>query len=126
MALTYSKANSLLNELNGNGSVIYVGLGLSTSNPSRDGTGVNEPDSSKNYARVRLTGMTTPSNGETENGSLIYFPEPSSSWGTISYLCLFSGSTGNNLVAWGELESSITPVAEKIPVIRVGKLKISM
>lgn len=124
MALTYSKANSLLTYLNGQSGAVYIGL--STTAPARDGTGVHEPEGN-GYSRKRLQDMGTPTNGITTNTDTIYFAEATGDWGTCTYFCLFSGATGDNLIAYGALPGGgIHPTDGKVPLIRAGNLSLSM
>ena len=145
MALTTTAANYLLQLLSGKlasspYTVVYVGL--STTTPSADGTGVTEPTGAS-YSR-RILGnastpatqkMGTPANGSVSNnnsnneyGGKIYFNELGSgeSWGTITHVCLFSAQTGGHLIAYAQLDSSITPTAGTNPVIPVNSLVMSI
>lgn len=136
MALTYDGANALLTCLCGkSGTYAYstVYVGLSTTTPSRDGSGITEP-SGNGYARVQLgvgtqsetQKMSTPTYGETANTEIIYFPEATGNWGTCTHFCLFSAATGGTCIAYGALTSSIAPVNETVPIIRIGDLTMSM
>ena len=128
MALTYTKANQLLNQLNGRGSAIYIGLSLDT--PNRDGTGVREPSSDAGYRRMRLQSnqMSEPQNGITTNVETIYFAEATDDWGTCTYFCLFGGGNvgANDLLAYGALPQSISPTNQQVALIRTGNLTMSM
>ena len=128
MALTYTKANQLLNQLNGRGSTIYIGLSLDA--PNRDGTGVREPSTNAGYKRMRLQSsqMSEPQNGVTTNVETIYFAEATAQWGVCTYFCLFGGGTvgGNDLLAYGALPQSIAPTDQQVARIRTGNLTMSM
>lgn len=108
---------------------VYVGL--STTTPSKDGTGVTEP-TGNGYGRTLLGNtsqaltqkMSTPALGKTENTDIIYFPEATGAWGTITHLVLYDAPTGGNLLAFGALTNSISPTNGTIPIIRVGELDI--
>ena len=139
MPITYYSSKKILEALVGHStsasfaSSIYVGL--SSTSPSRAGTGVTEP-SGNGYARILLGNtnqsltqkMATPSSGETTNEEVINFPEATGSWGTLTHFCIFdSASTSSgNLLAFGELTTSITPTASTIPTVRVGQLSVSL
>ena len=127
--LTYAGANALLDCLTGRAqsypfSTVYVGL--STTEPSRDGSNIHEPEGN-GYARV-LLGVATQSAtqkmsaanlGASANTEIIYFPEATGSWGTCTYFCLFSAQTGGTCIAYGALTDEIAPVSETVPLIRV-------
>ena len=124
MALTYTEANDLLRYLNGTtGNGVYIGL--STTTPSRDGTGVTEPPSAAGYSRRKLTGMSTPALGVTTNTETVYFSEATGDWGVCTYFCIFASATGS-LLAYGSLPTSIHPTDGKVPLIRPGNLSLSM
>lgn len=130
-------------------STIY--LGLSTTAPNADGTGITEPEGN-GYQRMRLDGFytlgqqagsstyalnafpTEPTyDSETGKYSMtsindVYFVEPTGgSWGTCTHFIICSNQSagsGDLLIAYGQLISPITPVPNTIPVIRAGDLII--
>lgn len=113
------------------GATSYVGL--STTAPTASGTNFTEPVGN-GYARVMIGSynsattqkMSTVENGETSNAEIIYFPEATGPWGTLSYFGIFSAQTEGNLLAYGELANPIAPVENTIPIIRLGDLKVSL
>jgi len=135
--ITHYFANKILPLLCGkaisltSASSIYVGL--STSAPLADGTNVTEPVGN-GYARVLLGNtsqeltqkMGTVANGHVENDEIIYFPEATASWGTITHFCIFDAQSNGNLLAFGPLSTSILPVANTIPIVRIGELDLSL
>jgi hypothetical protein len=135
--ITHYFANKILPLLCGktssltSASSIYVGL--STSAPLADGTNVTEPVGN-GYARVLLGNtsqeltqkMGTVANGHVENDEIIYFPEATGSWGTITHFCIFDSASSGNLLAFGALSTSIQPVANTIPIVRIGELDLSL
>lgn len=137
MPITYYSSKKILEILVGHStstsfaSSIYVGL--SSTSPSRAGTGVTEP-SGNGYARILLGNtnqsltqkMATPSSGVTTNEEVINFPEATGSWGTLTHFCIFDSASSGNLLAFGELTTSITPTASTIPTVRVGQLSVSL
>lgn len=135
--ITHYFANKILSLLCGKAdrltSVSSIYVGLSTSAPLADGTNVTEPVGN-GYARVLLGDasqvltqkMGTVANGHVENDEIIYFPEATGSWGTITHFCIFDSASGGNLLAFGALNSPITPTANTIPIIRVGELDLSL
>jgi len=95
MAFTNTGSAAVLNGLVGKANTAPLSscyIALSTTTPSADGSNFTEPASSAGYARVLIGSysqaatqvMTTPSNGETENSTIIFFPEATSSWGTVT------------------------------------------
>ncbi len=147
MALTYSGANELLKVLTGKAGnnnpypSVYIGLGLSSGTPARDGTGFTEP-SGANYARVVLGNSTTlwqkmgtPSNGSTSNNNsshelkgriLFNALGESESWGEIGYIGLFSAQTGGTLIAYAALDTAYTPSAGSTPEIPASSLTFTL
>lgn len=110
-------------------------IGLSTSTPDQDGTGVTEPGGGS-YARVSMTNNTTnwvatspqPSDGsyQIENGTTIQFPDATASWGTITHFVIYDAATNGNLLAFGALDSAKDVVAEDSASFPPGSLKISL
>ena len=104
-----------------------------TTTPSRDGSGIIEP-SGNGYGRVLLgvgteantQKMSAPEYGATANTEIVYFPEATGNWGTCTHFCLFSAETGGTCIAYGQLNNSIAPVNETVPIIRVGDLQMTM
>jgi hypothetical protein len=101
--------NKILDHIFGKGSytppTIYVGL--STADPTDDGSGLAEP-SGNAYARVQTSASdwNTASNGSLENASDIIFDQATGSWGTITHFALFDAATAGNLLAHGALSQS--------------------
>lgn len=81
-------------------------LGLSTTTPAADGTGVTEP-AGGSYARVAVTNNGTnfpsASGGAKANGTVITFPTATASWGTCTYWTLYDASSGGNLLNYGAI-----------------------
>ena len=89
---------------------LYVGL--STTTPAGDGTGVTEP-SGNAYARVAVTNNATnfpaatgTTNGSKANGTTITFPTATGAWGTVTYVVFYDAAAAGNLVAFGALTTS--------------------
>lgn len=83
---------------------IYVGL--STTAPAEDGTGVTEPTGG-GYARVAVTNNATNfpptgTDGTKSNGTAISFPQATADWGTVSHFFLADATTGG-ILAFGSL-----------------------
>jgi len=137
MAFTHSGSATVLNGLIGKASSVALSncyLALSSTAPNADGTNFTEPDSSKGYARaiIGLQGqsatqvMTAPANGVTQNKDIIFFPEASASWGTLTHFGLYSSATGGTLVLYGALSEPITVSANYVPLFRVGNFSLTL
>lgn len=103
-------------------------VGLSSTMPSQDGTGVSEPTGG-NYARVKIEEFTAPSNGTIKNVSALEFNRSTTVWfdsdHKARYWVLFDGSTSSaKLLSSGELDeaktiesnTSITIAAETLSI----------
>lgn len=135
--LTYNAANNILKALLGETSSITLAsrcyVGLSHTDPGRDGTGLSEPETihegnptgykrqligDSSYAssplrKMYMLGQTEEGikwDGKTENRDIIYFPEVLNTgeehpWGTVKYFCIFSSETGGreNLLAYSKI-----------------------
>lgn len=103
-------------------------LGLSTTAPNIDGTGVSEPPESCGYARVELTALSAPVDGVIKNSSAINFEESTGSWGTVTHYVIFdSADVGNgNLLVFGSLSSPRTVDPSTIVTIRTNYLELSV
>ena len=101
--------NAVLNHLFGKGSYMpsTVFIGLSTSNPGEDGSGLNEP-SGNNYARLQTAASdwSSASNGALANADTIDFNEATGNWGTLTHFALFDAASAGHLVAYGALATS--------------------
>lgn len=134
--MTYNLANKILEGLGGRTSMIASGiyLGLSTTAPSRNGTGFTEPPSGNGYKRVLIgtSGQSTSyrmdnaSAGGIKNKETIYFPEATGSWGTCTYYLLFDAASAGNLLAYGTLTDAITPTNATVPLIRTEELQMTL
>lgn len=63
-------------------------IGLSSSTPAIDGSGVNEPSTDAGYQRLLLTNLSEPVDGLVSNEQDINFDESTANWGTITHLSL--------------------------------------
>lgn len=145
MATTYSCANALLETMCGKRTTIpyqNTYIGLSTTAPTRSGTGYTEPTAAS-YKRQRFGSASTPAfnkmgaaaNGVIKNnntgneyGGKVFFPElqAGESYGEITHVLLFDSLTSGTLLAYAALETSITPTAGAIPVIPVESITLSL
>lgn len=127
--LTYNCANALLKCLLGQStsySYSDVYLGLSTTAPSRDGTGYTEP-SGNGYSRISLKdAMSNPALGSANNTEEVHFKAATGPWGTCTHYLLWSAKTGGVLLAYGQLTDEISPVAETVPIVPAGDIVMGL
>ena len=101
-------------------------LGLSSTAPSLDGSGVTEPSSGAGYARVELTSLSTPVEGVVTNSSAIDFAESTAEWGTMTHFVIYDAPSDGNLLMYGELSASRRVEAATIMTIKIGSLDLSV
>lgn len=136
MAFTTYGSTQVLSGLIGKGSgpLSNCYIALSTTAPNADGTNFTEPLSSAGYARsiIGLSStsatqvMSSPSGGATSNTSIIFFPEATASWGTVTHFGLFTSQTGGSLVLYGTLTNPIAVAANYVPLFRVGNFSLTL
>lgn len=104
---------------------LYVGL--STTAPNINGTGVNEPDASAAYARVELTSLSEPVDGVVTNQYAINFPESTASWGNVTHFVIYDSDAvaSGNLLMYGLLSTPRSVEAATIMTIKEGYLRLS-
>lgn len=104
---------------------IYVGL--STSDPLDDATGLAEPNGNA-YARVQTSASdwNTASGGSLDNVNDITFPQATGTWGTITHFVLFDAATSGNILAHGALSQSKTIDSGDTAKFETGDLDISL
>lgn len=82
-----------------------IEIGLSTTTPNADGTGVTEPATGA-YARISTVPADwTRTGSDMQNNSREDFPEATASWGTVTHIVLYN-STDNSVIGFGALASS--------------------
>jgi hypothetical protein len=141
--ITDYAANRILSAMFGKTSSAQIGstcyLGLSSTQPNKSGGNVTEP-SGNGYARV-LVGiagqsatqmMGNPSESKITNDKEIHFNAATGSWGILTYAVVYDAATGGTLLASGRIlnsggaETSITPTANSVVVLKVGSLDFSI
>lgn len=100
-------------------------IGLSATAPSADGSGVTEPVGG-NYARVKLTSMGEPVDGEITNAALIEFPESTEDWGTMTHYVLFDAASDGNLLMAKQLMKARVVQAENQVCFKPSALKFTL
>ena len=121
--------NEILDHIFGKGSytppTIYVGL--STADPTDDGSGLAEPTGNA-YARVSTLAAdwNVASGSALDNANDITFPEATGSWGTITHFALFDAATGGNMLAHGALSASKAIGSGDTAKFAAGDLDVSL
>lgn len=88
-----------------------VYMALFTAAPSDAGGGTEV--SGNNYARTAIT-FNTAASGATASAADITFPTPSGTWGACTHFGIFDAATNGNLLYWGALGQTETPIANNI------------
>lgn len=86
-------------------------IGLSSTTPTEAGGNVKEPSTSgTGYARVKISSLTSPSNGLVKNQSEIAFNKAEANWFPASspatHYVIFDAKTSGHLMIYGELGKS--------------------
>lgn len=101
-------------------------IGLSSTAPAVDGSGVSEPASSAGYARVKLDVLSEPTNGVITNESAISFNESTANWGTMTHFVIFDAESGGNLLMFDTLSNSRNVEAATIVTIKKNSLSLTL
>lgn len=129
--LVDSKENEVLDELLGNATLMPdpVYIGLMTTAPSDDGTGVVEPIGN-GYARVsvdnNLTEWPAAVSGSKSNANNVTFPSATGAWGTITHFGIFDAISGGNLLAYGALNTPRNVLTSDVFRFLAGDLTVSL
>ena len=121
--------NEVMNYTMGKSSIkspsVYIGL--LTSEPNDDGSGLNEP-ACASYARVRTYAddWEAAFNGCIENVNDISFSLAVENWGLITHFVLFDAAAGGNMIVWGTLSPSKNISSGEIPRFSAGDLIIGL
>ena len=105
-------------------------VGLSSTKPNLNGTGVGEP-SGGNYSRVRVTRFSEPENGVITNAESLQFPTSTAEWfsdaNKAAYYVIFDGpTTAAHVIGAGALYAAM-PVDENVELtIPPGMLSITL
>lgn len=105
-------------------------IGLSSTTPAKDGTGVTEP-SGGNYARVKVTAFTAPDNGMVKNTSALEFPRSTATWfestAKAQYWVLFDGAGSSaHVLSSGNLDEAKTIESNTVITIAANTLSITL
>lgn len=132
-------SNNILNAFFGRtGSVTLAQtayIGLSTTTPDSSGGNFTEPATSAGYSRTLIGNynqastqlMDAAADGSISNAhNIIFFPEATTTWNTITHFGIFTAKTGGTPILWGALSSNINVPAGYIPIFRAGSLTVSL
>ena len=103
-------------------------IGLSSTTPSLNGSGVTEPEisSSTGYSRTELPQLTNAVNGTVSNDGMISMPESVTAWGTMTHWVIYDSASGGNLLMYGAFENPKSVTAQAAFSIRQGELELSV
>ncbi len=106
-------------------------LGLSTTAPNVDGTGVSEPNTPGDaYSRVLITCFSEPINGVIHNTDSITFPESLHPWcdpaAPITHYAIFDAAEGGHLLVYDELAPSRIVEVNTVVAIKPESLTITL
>lgn len=114
-------------------------IGLFTAAPSDTGGGTEVTGGS--YARVvrspsdtnwtatqgGTTGASSGTGGQVTNASIVTFPAPTATWGTVTHFGIFDASTSGNLLFYGALTSSrLISNGDGAPSFAAGTLTVTV
>lgn len=107
---------------------VYVGL--SSTLPQKDGTGVTEPIGG-GYARAHLLHFSEPIDGEVHNTEPVIFPPSVAQWfppdAPAMYWCLFNGKSATApLLSSGELKEPLAIRKDVTIRIPIGGISITL
>jgi hypothetical protein len=97
-------------------------MALFTAAPSDAGGGTEV--SGNNYARTDIT-FGAAASGAIANSSPVNFPTPSGSWGACSHFGIFDASSAGNLLYWGALAQTETPLSGNTVTFPIGDIDIT-
>ena len=99
-----------------------VYMGLFTAAPTDAGGGTEV--STNNYARTAIT-FGAAASGAISNSGAVNFPTPSGSWGACTHFGIFDASTNGNLLYWGALAQTETPLSGNTVTFPIGDIDIT-
>ena len=100
---------------------VYVALFTTDPTDAASGTEVT----GGSYARTSVT-FAAPSNGASASNADCTFPTCTSTWGTVSHICIFDASTSGNLLYHTPLDTSKTIETGDIFKIASGSLTVTL
>lgn len=101
-------------------------LGLSSTEPQRNGEGVTEPNTIHAYSRIQITNWSTPTDGVVSNTGPVSFAKSTDDWGDIGYFFLADAATGGNICYADELDSVRHVDEGTVLTFEAGGLKVTL
>lgn len=103
-------------------------LGVSSTEPNLDGSGVTEPSAAAGYKRKAIAGLGEPTNGVVRNKQIIELDESTDDWGVMRYWVVYDSDSieGGNLLAYGPFERQRTVEGRTTMTVGVGELDLGV
>lgn len=101
-------------------------IGLSSTQPSKDGQSVTEPKKSAGYKRVKLESLSEPTDGVIKNNAAISFDESTANWGTMSYFVIYDQEENGNLLMYDALSTPRNVEPATIVTIKANSLTLTL
>lgn len=101
-----------------------VYIGLSTADPTDDGSGTAEPVGN-NYARQEIAFSAASGRKVVQDGD-VTFDAASGPWGTITHWAIFDALNAGNMLAHGVFTSSFAPVSGNSPIVATTQVQIEI
>lgn len=101
-------------------------IGLSSTEPELDGSGVTEPSANDNYSRVPIASFGAPDNGVITNTADISFNESIAAWGTMTHYVIYDSIIGGNLLIYNNLAEPRSVESSTILTLKAGNLKLNL
>ena len=106
-----------------------IWVGLSTADPTVDGSGLAEPATEDGYSRQRPAddaGRWSRSENVVSNKGAIQFDEATGDWGTITHVALFDAETGGNMIAFAAVTTPAAVNEGNIARFAAGQLTFTL
>lgn len=102
---------------------VTVYIGLYTGVPTDAGGGTEVSGGS--YARTAATFSAPSPSGTCTTSADITFPTPSAPWGACTHFGIFDAATVGNLLYWGALSQTETPLSGNIVKFLAGSITVT-
>jgi hypothetical protein len=106
-------------------SAVYMALFTAAPNDAyTSGVPTGTEVSGNNYARSAIT-FSAAASGAITNSGTVTFNTPSGSWGACSHFGIFDASTTGNLLYWGSLAQTETPLSGNAVTFPAGDIDVT-
>lgn len=105
---------------------VYVGL--STADPTEDGSGLAEPSTGNGYARQAMAFDAVVQGADAAtitNSASVSFGPATASWGTVTHFAIFDAVTGGNMLRHAALTASRAVASGDTATYAAGALTLS-